>query len=480
MKLSAILKKSLFILFTALIYLNSAPSLLSAETEVKKVSPADVLKAAQEQLANQSKQMQDLSQIEGQKREILKQKESEKEQLKKEASSISQQKLLLDTDAKTKEQEAVLAEQEATVLKQRAKDENNEGFLEEAKNLEEKAKQLKQEAEEARSKAGELSSKVTQSQERALASEALVNSLRQELSDIKKEKTQKRPIWDKLIWVVIVLAGGVLALFLMNFIIHKFEEIITPKDILRESEFLLRVKTVSRLFRWAGSLVLVGLILYFSLDHLGLDMTPFIAGAGIIGLAFGFGGQYLIRDLINGIFILIEGQYNINDVVKIGDHGGLVEAINLRVTKLRDLEGRVIYIPNGEIKTVVNFTQEFSQALLNIGVAYKENVDRVMDVIKQIGKEMREDKYFKRLILADLEMLGVDDFADSQITIKFRIKTLPIKQWEVAREFRRRIKNKFDELGIEIPFPHRTLYWGTGNDNDWMKDLMGTSKAAQK
>jgi small conductance mechanosensitive channel len=196
-----------------------------------------------------------------------------------------------------------------------------------------------------------------------------------------------------------------------------------------------------------------------------------LAGIGIVGLAFGFGGQYLIRDLINGLFILIEGQYRVNDVVKINDSGGLVESINLRITTLRDLEGRVVIIPNGEVKTVINFTKEYAHALFDIGVAYKENVDRVIEVIKELGSQMRNDSHFGKLILADLEMFGVDEFADSQVTIKFRIKTLPIKQWEVAREFRRRLKNRFDEEGIEIPFPHRTLYWGAGQDNEWFRNF---------
>ncbi|MBF0254691.1 MAG: mechanosensitive ion channel family protein, partial [Candidatus Omnitrophica bacterium] len=207
------------------------------------------------------------------------------------------------------------------------------------------------------------------------------------------------------------------------------------------------------------------------LKEFNVAVTPLVAGAGIAGVAFGFGGQYLIRDIINGIFILLEGQYRINDVVKIGDYGGLVENINLRITSLRDLEGRVIIIPNGEIKTVVNFTKGFSQALFNIGVAYKENVDRVMKVIKELAAGMRKDPYFSRLILDDMEMLGVDDFGSSQVTIKCRIKTLPIKQWEVSREFKRRLKNKFDELGIEIPFPHTTLYVGSGTDNDWLREF---------
>jgi small conductance mechanosensitive channel len=214
--------------------------------------------------------------------------------------------------------------------------------------------------------------------------------------------------------------------------------------------------------KWLGSIFIVGFGLYELLESFGIDVAPLLAGAGIVGLAFGFGGQYLIRDLINGIFILLEGQFRVNDVVKIGELGGLVESMNLRATQLRDLEGRVIYIPNGEIKTVINFTKGYSQALLDIGVAYKENVDEVMKVMKEVAKGMRQDPYFSKLILDDMEMLGVDAFMDSAVVIKCRMKTLPIKQWEVAREYRRRLKNRFDELGIEIPFPHRRLYWGAG------------------
>ena len=242
--------------------------------------------------------------------------------------------------------------------------------------------------------------------------------------------------------------------------LKKFEDHLSQKAAIREDETTLRLKTFSHLIKWLGTVAIAVFGLYMLLENFGINVAPLLAGAGIVGLAFGFGGQYLIRDVINGVFILMEGQYRINDVVKIGEFGGLVEGLNLRHTKLRDLEGRVIYIPNGEIKTVVNFTQDYSNAVLEIGVAYKEKVDSVMAVIKELGAEMRNDDYFKKLILEDLEMLGVESFGDSQVTIKFRIKTLPIKQWEVAREFRRRLKNRFDELGIEIPFPHRTLYWG--------------------
>lgn len=251
--------------------------------------------------------------------------------------------------------------------------------------------------------------------------------------------------------------------------LKKFEDHLSKKAAIREDETTLRLKTFSHLIRWLGTVAIAGVGLYMLLENFGINVAPLLAGAGIVGLAFGFGGQYLIRDVINGVFILLEGQYRINDVVKIGEFGGLVEGLNLRHTKLRDQEGRVIYIPNGEIKTVVNFTQDYANAVLEIGVAYKEKVDQVMTVIKDLGAEMRNDDYFKKLILADLEMLGVESFGESQVTIKFRIKTLPIKQWEVAREFRRRLKNRFDELGIEIPFPHRTLSWSGPKNADMKK-----------
>jgi moderate conductance mechanosensitive channel len=286
-----------------------------------------------------------------------------------------------------------------------------------------------------------------------------------------KEGIEDRSFIKTITKSAIVILIGLLLLLLLKFGVRKFEQMLTKKDVIRESETTLHIKTIAKLFRWLGIIAIVLGVFYIVAENHGLNLAPLLAGVGIASIAFGFGGQYLVRDIINGLFILIEGQYRINDVVKIGQYGGLVEDINLRITTLRDLEGRVIIIPNGDVKEVVNYTREYAQALLDIGVAYKENVDNVMEVIKQICAEMRKDKYFGRLILGDVEMLGVDDFADSQVTIKFRVKTLPIKQWEVSRELRRRIKNRFDELGIEIPFPHTTLYWGTGKENQWVKAL---------
>ncbi len=292
-----------------------------------------------------------------------------------------------------------------------------------------------------------------------------IKELKNEIKKLKKENdSHNKSLARKFSISSIIVLVGLILFALLRFGTRKFELLITEKGAIRESAQTLRLKTITKLLNWSGSIFLVIAVVYMVLERFGVNVAPLLAGAGIVGLAFGFGGQYLIRDLINGIFILLEEQFRVNDIVKIGEFAGVVEDVNLRITTLRDAEGKVIIIPNGEIKTVVNLTKDFSQSVLNIGVAYKENVDSVMDVIKGLGRELKNDAYFGKLILADLEMLGVDDFADSQVTIRFRIKTLPSKQWEVSREMRRRIKNKFDELNIEIPFPHRTLYWGAVKD----------------
>jgi len=196
------------------------------------------------------------------------------------------------------------------------------------------------------------------------------------------------------------------------------------------------------------------------LSEFGMNITPIITGAGIAGLAVGFGAQNLVRDIISGFFLILEDQIRVGDVAVINGTGGLVEAIRLRTIVLRDLQGVVHVFLNGEVKHVSNMTKEWSRYVIDVGVAYKENVDRVIEVLKEIGEELQLDPSFAPLILEPLQVLGVDDFAESQVTIKVMIKTLPLKQWEVGRELRRRIKNTFDEKGIEIPFPHLSVYFG--------------------
>jgi len=206
---------------------------------------------------------------------------------------------------------------------------------------------------------------------------------------------------------------------------------------------------------FGGGLVMI-------LDEFGVPVVPLMGGAAVMGLAIAFGAQNLIRDYFCGFMMLLEDQYSINDVARIGNISGLVEHITLRITVLRDLEGVRHFIPHGTITSVSNLTHGWSRALFDIQVAYKEDVDRVMATLVELGKDMRTDPQLGAQILEDPEMLGVDALADSGVIIKFFMKTRPLQQWPVKREMLRRIKNRFDELGIEIPFPHQTLYHRNG------------------
>lgn len=210
----------------------------------------------------------------------------------------------------------------------------------------------------------------------------------------------------------------------------------------------------------------------------GVNIIPLMGGAAVLGLAAAFGGQNLLRDYFTGFMILLENQYAVNDVVRVGDVSGLVERITLRLTVLRDLDGKVHFIPNGHIVTVTNMTHGWSRALFDIGIAYKEDADQVMELLVELGKELRRDPQFRHMILEQPEMLGVDYFGDSAVVIKFYIKTRPLMQWKVKREMLRRIKKKSDELGIEIPFPHRTVYHR--HDPDDMRVPFETSRETRR
>jgi small-conductance mechanosensitive channel len=196
------------------------------------------------------------------------------------------------------------------------------------------------------------------------------------------------------------------------------------------------------------------------LQLIGINITPILAGVGILGLAVGFGAQTLVKDIINGLFILVEDSIAVGDVVTIRNTGGLVEAVNLRTIRLRDLQGSVHIIPNSQVEMITNMTKDYSYYVLDVGVAYREDTDEVVAALQEIDTEMRADPAFAPDMLEPIEILGVERFADSAVVIRARLKTKPIRQWTVGREFNRRMKKLFDARGIEIPFPHHTIYWG--------------------
>lgn len=225
-----------------------------------------------------------------------------------------------------------------------------------------------------------------------------------------------------------------------------------------------RARTLLPMLRNAFLVVLLVMVTLIVLSELGVNTGPLLAGAGVVGLAIGFGSQKMVQDVITGAFILFEDSIAVGDVVTVGGLTGVCEAMSIRSIRLRDMTGAVHTVPFSSVDTVSNMTKEFSMAVFDVGVAYRENVDDVMAVLRDLGAEMRADADYGALILEDMEILGVDALADSAVIIKARMKTLPIKQWAVMREFNRRMKNRFDALGIEIPFPHQTLYFGTDRD----------------
>ena len=196
------------------------------------------------------------------------------------------------------------------------------------------------------------------------------------------------------------------------------------------------------------------------LQLVGINVTPILAGVGILGLAVGFGAQTLVKDIINGLFILVEDSIAVGDVVTIRGTGGLVEAVNLRTIRLRDLQGSVHIIPNSQVEMITNMTKDYAYYVLDVSVAYREETDDVVAALQAVDTEMRADPTFAPDMLEPIEILGVERFADSAVIVRARLKTKPIRQWTIGREFNRRMKKLFDARGIEIPFPHRTIYWG--------------------
>ncbi|MGB6680019.1 MAG: mechanosensitive ion channel family protein [Candidatus Bathyarchaeia archaeon] len=258
--------------------------------------------------------------------------------------------------------------------------------------------------------------------------------------------------------VLIILIIMLVGFKIINKVIEKIFKKMNEKET--DIEVTKRKDTLRLIVRSLCDVMIIVVAVMMILDKLGVNIGPVLAAVGVLGLAVGFGAQKLVEDVISGFFILLEDQIRVGDVIVISDKGGLVEKVTLRMIILRDLAGNVHYIRNGSIGVVTNMTKEYSRYVFDIGVAYRENVDEVIEVVKQIDEEMRKDPLFKDEILEPIEILGLDQFADSALIIKARTKTKPIKQWFVGREFNKRLKSKFDELGIEIPFPHRTLYMG--------------------
>lgn len=255
--------------------------------------------------------------------------------------------------------------------------------------------------------------------------------------------------------VAILIAAGIINKIARKFIEKTVRKAIRGKGPEAEKK---REDTLIRIFGGGLNLIIWVIALMMILPEFGIDIGPVLAGAGVLGVALGFGAQYMVRDFLAGLFIILENQYRVGDVACVDGTCGLVEDITLRKTILRDLDGVVHHVPNGEIKKASNLSKDFARVNLNVGIAYSSNLEKVIKVVNKVGQELAKDPEWKPVIKKAPQFLRVDDFADSAIIIKILGETKPLKQWDVTGELRKRIKIAFDKERIEIPFPQVSVW----------------------
>ena len=259
--------------------------------------------------------------------------------------------------------------------------------------------------------------------------------------------------------IILIIFLAYLANKLLQKLIYKAVRMAVATDPSSSSDAeKKREDTLISIFSATLRIVFIIIVSMMALQEVGVEIGPLLAGAGIVGLALGFGGQYLIRDLISGLFIILENQYRIGDVVSFDNTGGLVEEITLRMTTIRDQDGTVHHIPHGEIKKVSNLSKNFSRVNLNIGISYDSDLEKVIALINEIGAEMAKDELWKDTIIKAPQFLRVNDLGESSIIIKILGETTPLHQWEVTGELRKRILITFRQTGIEIPFPQTVVH----------------------
>ncbi|MBN1969951.1 MAG: mechanosensitive ion channel family protein [Candidatus Delongbacteria bacterium] len=267
---------------------------------------------------------------------------------------------------------------------------------------------------------------------------------------------------EDLLRIIIITLVLFITLKLINFIFNRLKRILLSNLVLNRvqgrEESEKRITTLIKILKYIVKVIVYITFITHLLKLFGVDLGPVVASAGIAGLAIGFGAQELVKDFISGFFMLLENQIRVGDYVIINDTYGEVERIEMRTTTIRDFNGNVHVFQNSKISTLSNMTKEWSASILEIGVSYDSDIELVMKLLNEVGKEIEQDEVFSKKILTTPEVLGLDKFADSSLNFKIRIKVKPMTQWEVAREFRKRVKYKFDKNGIEIPFPHRTVY----------------------
>lgn len=266
------------------------------------------------------------------------------------------------------------------------------------------------------------------------------------------------PVGGTLLRVAVILLLAWVGLSISRKLIRTFTTYMNARAATNEDS--KRIETLARVFRYVATVAISLVAGMLALSELGISIAPILGAAGVVGLAVGFGAQSLIKDFFNGLFILVENQIRQGDVVEICDKTGVVEEVTLRYIQLRDFEGSVHFVPNSLITTVTNKSRGFAYAVIDVGISYRENIEEVFGIMREVGAQMRASEAFATRIIEDIDIAGVQDWADSAVVLRCRFKVIPLEQWDVRREFLRRLKQAFDAHDIEIPYPHLTIYAG--------------------
>ena len=257
--------------------------------------------------------------------------------------------------------------------------------------------------------------------------------------------------------IVNILVICILGFFTWKTVSILIKKKLNTKQDVKDEVQSQRINTLFGILKNFVSITIIVVVIMLILSELGIEIGPLIAAAGVVGLAVGFGAQTLVKDIITGLFVVLEGQVTIGDIVEVAGHSGTVEAITIRTIRLRDVQGHLHVIPFSEVTTVKNITQDQDYHTFEIGVSYNEDIDHVIQTLEGVGKDLEKDKDFKSKINGEIQVFGLDKFEDSAIIIKGRIPTFHKQQWAVRREFNRRVKIAFDKNKIEIPFPQTTI-----------------------
>lgn len=258
--------------------------------------------------------------------------------------------------------------------------------------------------------------------------------------------------------ILLIMVVGWVAMVLIQGTIKTVR--IRLADRMVDHESVKRAETLGRVLRYVVAVVVSLIAGMLILAELGVSLAPILGAAGVVGVAVGFGAQSLVKDYFTGFFLLLENQIRQGDVIRLGEHEGAVEELTLRYVRLRDQEGRVHFVPNGLITTVISMSRGHAYAMIDVGVAYRESVEDVMALMQRVGEQFSRDAKYRELLLEPIEMMGVEALADSAVVIRCRFKVKPLQQWAIRRGYLQQLKRAFDDAGVEIPYPHLTVFSG--------------------